>query len=143
MKWILQLVAALALGVIFAVIFAFLGSWILTLLNVQTISRDPETLMHVDPIELWERAQRAFLSGIFGFAVGSAVGVALVGKRRGISGSFGLAFIWCVISGGIAVFIALGPADEPWGTLATLLIFLSPVTAMVGYNLPLIWRGNG
>jgi hypothetical protein len=148
MKWILelalQLMAALVVGLVFALICGVMGSEILTLLNVQTISRDLETVaIFGGNVEAWERAMRGFLSAILGFAVGNPVGVYLMGKRRRIGGSFWLSFAWCVSTGVATVYLMQRPGEDPWGLLGVFLFFLTPVFAVLGFNLPMIWKGSG
>jgi hypothetical protein len=145
-KWILELMLQMVMGVLVGVVFALVGalagSKILDLLGVETVSEEFEEIGWWSR-EFAERVYRLIIGAIFGFAVGNPIGVALVGRWRGVRGSFGLAFLCSVASGMVALRIFLWPVAERWAALGPFLIIVTPVFAVLGYNLWATWKGDG
>ena len=75
--------------------------------------------------------------------MGNPVGVALAGRWRGIKGSFGLALLCSMASGMTALLIFLWPQAERWSALGPFLIIVTPLFAVIGYNLWAAWKGEG
>jgi hypothetical protein len=146
MKWILELVLQIAMGVVVGLVFAFAGALtgpeILDLLGVQTVSEEFEAL-HWGTWEFLEMINRISMGAIVGFAVGNPVGVALVGRWRGMRGSFGLALLCSAASGMVALRMLVWPVAERWVALGPFFVIVTPVFAVLGYNLWAAWKGEG